>query len=74
MKAEGMKNGIADLSLPVARHDYHGLFIEMKRNDGGEIRDEQNEFLEFVATQGYYGQVCYGYDEAVECLEWYMKG
>ena len=73
MKAEGMKKGIADLCLPVARHDYHGLFIEMKRDDGGTIRNEQNDFLEFVATQRYYAQVCYGYNEAVECLEWYLQ-
>jgi hypothetical protein len=73
MKAEGMKKGIADLCLPVARHDYHGLFIEMKRTTGGNIRDEQSDFLEFVATQGYYGTVCHGYNEAVETLEWYLS-
>lgn len=73
MKREGMKKGIPDLFLPVARRDYHGIYIELKRTDGGKIRDEQNEFLDFVATQGYYGQVCYGYDEAVEALEWYLS-
>lgn len=73
MKAEGMKKGIPDLFLPVARRDYHGLYIELKRSDGGRVREEQNEFLEFAASQGYYSQVCYGYDEAVETLEWYLN-
>lgn len=73
MKAEGMKKGIPDLFLPVARRDYHGLYIELKRSDGGTVRDEQTDFLDFVATQGYYGTVCYGYEQAVETLEWYLK-
>lgn len=72
MKAEGMKKGIPDLFLPVARRDYHGLYIEMKKDDG-KVRKEQSEFLDFAATQGYYGTVCYGYNEAVETLEWYLN-
>lgn len=73
MKAEGMKKGIPDLFLPVARRDYHGLYIELKRSDGGKVRDEQSDFLDFVASQGYYGQVCCGYLEAKETLEWYLN-
>jgi hypothetical protein len=73
MKAEGMKRGVPDLFLPVARRGYHGLYIEMKRDDGGVLSDEQKEFLAFAEAQGYRDQVCYGYDDAVKELEWYLE-
>lgn len=73
MKAEGMKKGVPDLFLPVARRGYHGLYIEMKRDDGGTVSDEQKEFLEFAEAQGYRDQVCYGYDDAIKELEWYLS-
>ena len=30
MKEQGVKRGVPDLHLPVARGKYHGLYIEMK--------------------------------------------
>ena len=30
LKAEGVRKGVADLCLPVARHGYNALYIEMK--------------------------------------------
>lgn len=48
MKQEGMKKGVADLCLPVARRGYHGLYIEMKRDENSEIKPEQLEFMAFV--------------------------
>ena len=73
MKNEGMKNGIPDLFLPVARRGYHGLYVEMK-TEKGRPTPEQNEFLEFADAQGYLDKVCVGYEEAVETLEWYQIG
>jgi len=71
MKAEGMKPGILDLCLDAARHDYHGLKIEMKVK-GGTVREGQIEYMDFLATEGYLGQVCYSAKEAVELLKWYL--
>lgn len=30
LKRQGVKPGVPDLNLPVARNGYHGLYIEMK--------------------------------------------
>lgn len=73
MKQEGMKKGVSDLCLPVARHDYHGLYIELKRDKDSKIQPEQTKFLEFLIEQGYYGTICIGYQEATETLEWYLS-
>lgn len=73
MKAEGMKKGIPDLFLPAARHGYHGLFIEMKYGSNTPTI-EQKDFMKFADGEGYLDAVCNGADEAIETLEWYMKG
>ena len=48
MKAEGVKKGVYDLHLPVARHGYHSFYIELKapgvikREPNGEVRVGRN--------------------------------
>ena len=41
LKAQGVKPGVPDLCLPVARGNFHGLYIEMKpkRADRQTIRN-----------------------------------
>ena len=39
LRAEGVKAGVPDLCLPVARGQYHGLYIELKRQRGGRTSD-----------------------------------
>jgi hypothetical protein len=34
LKAEGVRAGVADLCLPAARRGYHGLYLEMKSEEG----------------------------------------
>ena len=56
MKAEGVKGGVPDVSLPVPRGGYHGLYIEMKAP--GEITNpKQNRCIRFLRDQGYCVQV-----------------
>jgi hypothetical protein len=74
LKAEGVKKGVSDICLPVPKQGYNGLYIEMKRKDGTikDVKPEQAEFLEFVQSQGYYGCVCFGWEQASKTLEWYL--
>lgn len=73
LKAEGMKSGVPDLILPVARGVYHGLAIEMKRAKGGKLSDNQAEWVNALKLQGWQALVCCGQDEAWSAIEQYMS-
>ena len=73
MKAEGLKAGVPDLCLPVARRGYHGLYIEMKWGDN-TTTPEQEQWLEALEKQGYLAVVCRSAGEAIELIEWYIDG
>lgn len=71
-KAEGVKPGVPDLFLPVARGPYHGLFIEMKRKKGGKVSDNQKAWIAALTVQGYLAVVCYGWKDAASLIEDYL--
>ena len=73
MKAAGVKAGVPDMCLPVARGDFHGLYIELKRRKGGRVSPEQAQWLEELSGQGYFCQVCRGWEEAAETLRRYLN-
>lgn len=73
-KAQGMKAGVYDLLLPVPIGGYHGLFIEMKSEEGRES-DDQKEFGRRVRSLGYKAVTCYGAAEArLAIREYYEQG
>lgn len=72
LKAEGVKSGVPDLFLPIARGGFHGLFIELKTGQG-KPTEHQLEWLEKLKAQGYQTLVAYGFDEAVEALKTYLN-
>jgi hypothetical protein len=71
LKAEGVLSGVADLCLPAARRGYHGLYLEMKSEEG-VATEEQKEFLRGVSVEGYCAVIAQGVDEARFALEWYL--
>lgn len=73
LKLEGVRRGVPDLHLPVARRGYHGLYIEMK-TEGGKASPEQDWWIEGLNAVGNYAEVCHGWERAVLVLEWYMGG
>lgn len=73
-KMEGVKAGVPDLFLPVAVGKHHGMFIEMKRVDGGKVSREQAEWGERLKEQGYAWTVCRGWQEAAGALVEYLEG
>lgn len=73
LKRQGVKAGVPDLCLPVARNGFHGLYIEMKYGRN-KTTDSQEEWLEALKEQGYLTAVCYGAEEAEKVLLKYLTG
>lgn len=73
MKAEGLRAGVPDLCLPVARGKYHGLYIEMKREKGSKHTDIQKQWQADLCEQGYCAVVCYGWEDAKNMIEEYLN-
>ena len=74
LKAQGMKAGVPDICLPVARGGYHSLYIELKRRKGGKVSEQQQEWLEMLNKAGNKAIVCKGWEEAAEAIVKYLKG
>jgi hypothetical protein len=76
-KMAGVRKGVADTMLPLARHGMHGLFVEMKqrkfktRKDGG-LKPEQIEFKHQVLGDGFGYVAAYGWEEAAEVIKQYL--
>lgn len=73
LKREGVKAGIPDLTLPVARGDYHGAYLEMKygRNTPTE---RQVWWLEALKAQGFFTAICWSFEEARDVIIAYLEG
>ncbi|MEA5151993.1 MAG: VRR-NUC domain-containing protein [Oscillospiraceae bacterium] len=73
-RAEGVKAGVPDICLPVARGGYNGLFIELKRCTGGRVSSDQSIWIDRLETEGYRALVCHGWQEAAQAIEDYLRG
>lgn len=71
LKAEGVKAGVPDVCLPVARGGFHGLYIEMKVKPNRPTK-LQLIWLSELTKQGYKTAVCYSWKEAADLIEQYL--
>lgn len=67
MRAEGLKVGLPDLWLPVARNGYHGLVIELKVGIN-KPTPEQERWINALLEQGYQALILWGAEEAIGAL------
>lgn len=79
LKAEGLRSGVPDLCLPVARgidHTavWHGLYVELKRQRGGSVSAEQKQWHDALRQQGYRVEVCKGAEAAITTITAYLEG
>lgn len=72
LKREGVKPGVLDLFLPVARGGWHGFYIEMKHGDN-DLTSKQAAFGEFVANEGYLVMTAWGWQAAASALVAYLE-
>lgn len=78
LKAEGVKEGVPDILLPVKRAQWSGLFIEMKRAKSagkakGIVSSEQLDYMAFLQWQSYWCSVCVGWEAAKDAIIQYMR-
>ncbi len=60
LKSEGVTAGVPDLYIPAWR-----LWVEMKRQDGGVLSVEQEDWLDYLQTVGDSVIVAHGWEDAV---------
>lgn len=72
-RAEGVKAGVPDLCLPVARGEYHGLYIELKRLKHSKTSEDQKAWIEKLNEQGYCAVVCKGWEAAAKVITEYLN-
>ena len=72
MVAEGLKAGVPDICLPVARGGYHGLYIELKHGKNKATKN-QKHWLEMLNDQGYLAIVAYEFEGARTAIIEYLE-
>lgn len=72
LKREGLKAGIPDICLPVARGGYHGLYIELKVGSN-KPTEKQLKWLEALTRQGYCAYWCVGWETAADRIDEYLR-
>ena len=71
LKRMGVKSGVPDLHLPVARGAYHGLYLEMK-TEKGRVSANQAWWLERLRENGCCCVVCRRWEDAAHTLVTYL--
>lgn len=72
LKSVGVRAGFPDYFLPISRGNFHGLFIELKR-DGQRLPSIiQADWLQKLREQGYDAHVAYGADNAIRIVREYL--
>jgi len=72
-KRSGVSPGVPDIVVPYPRSSYHGLYIELKRKEGGVVSQYQADWLTFLRGQGYRADIARGFDEAKAIVEQYLR-
>ncbi|KGF65572.1 VRR-NUC domain-containing protein [Pseudomonas lutea] len=75
LKGQGVKAGVPDLVLPMARGGYFGLYLEFKAtppNDAA-VSASQHAWIRRLSDQGYLAIVCPGHFDAMEQIRAYLR-
>jgi hypothetical protein len=73
LKAEGVRAGVCDLFVSQAYGEHHGLYIEMKKAEGGVTSDKQIDFMQRATKNGYKCVVALGAEQALEMFQDYFE-
>jgi len=73
LKAEGLKEGVPDLCLPVRSRTHAGLYIELKRRTLGRPSPMQDWWRTALLASGYHCVLCHGAEPAMAALRTYLS-
>jgi hypothetical protein len=73
LKAEGVKAGVPDICLPVARQGFSALYIELKAIKG-RMQPNQIEWQTALNEAGNMAVTCHGWVAARETILAYLNG
>lgn len=72
LQRTGVKPGVPDLCLPIARRGFSSLYIEMKRTQGGAVSAAQEIWIRNLNRVGNKAVVCKGFSEAKDEILKYL--
>lgn len=73
LKREGLKSGVSDICVPVAKCGYNNLYIELKSGKNKATK-EQLDFIGLINKYGGKALVVYEADNAIEVIKAYFEG
>jgi hypothetical protein len=75
LKEQGVKAGVPDLVLPMARGGYFGLYVEFKAKPpfDASVSASQDAYIHALTEQGYLAIVCRGHFDAMEQIRAYLQ-
>lgn len=71
-KRMGVSAGYPDIEVPLPSGPYHGLYLELKRQSGGKISAQQQDWLNYLNEKGYWAKVAYGFEDAKRIVLEYL--
>lgn len=73
LKGMGLRQGVPDLLLAIPRAGKHGLFVELKTQQG-RLRGKQVWWLHNLRNEGYGAICCRGFEDARTRITAYLGG
>ena len=85
LKAQGFRPGVSDIVIALPQGDYHGAFIELKKEPhtyGGPkaiksrrtaIRPEQRDWINLMLDQGYWASVAWGTEDFKRLVSLFLR-
>lgn len=72
LKGSGVRSGVPDVCLPVARWGLHGLWIELKIGKN-TLSENQLAWIKRLNVGGYAALVAYSWNEAIDYITVYLE-
>ncbi|MGN1125541.1 MAG: VRR-NUC domain-containing protein, partial [Candidatus Gastranaerophilaceae bacterium] len=67
LRSQGYYTGIPDMTILLGNGKV--CFVELKRQKGGRVSEEQKKWIDYLNKNGYPAKVCNGCDEATQFIE-----